>query len=44
MHERRTENLWWRRQLLGTYAPTLERTPEGRLLLIAEPTLEGLPQ
>ena len=29
MAEKRRTGMWWRRQLLGRYAPTLERTPEG---------------
>lgn len=29
MAEERTQGLWWRRQLLGSYAPTIEHTPDG---------------
>jgi lipase maturation factor 1 len=29
--ERRTQGLWWRRQFLGLYAPTLEREPDGTI-------------
>jgi hypothetical protein len=27
------DGTWWRRELLGVYAPTLERTPEGKVLM-----------
>jgi hypothetical protein len=27
--EKRTQGLWWRRQFLGLYAPTIEREPDG---------------
>ena len=29
--EKRSSGMWWRRQLLGLYAPTLERQPDGRI-------------
>lgn len=29
LSEKRSQGLWWRRQLLGEYAPTLERTADG---------------
>jgi len=29
MEEKRRTGTWWRRQLLGRYAPTVERTPNG---------------
>jgi hypothetical protein len=29
--EKRTEGLWWRRQYVGLYAPTLEREPGGTI-------------
>jgi hypothetical protein len=35
---------WWIRQLLGTYAPTLERRPDGKFGIVEEPTLAGPPQ
>jgi hypothetical protein len=31
MAEKRTEGLWWRRQLLGLYAPTIERDADGNI-------------
>jgi hypothetical protein len=36
--EKRETGNWWRRQLLGLYAPTLERTPEGDIKAIDWPT------
>ena len=30
---KRKEGLWWRRQLIGLYSPTLERLPDGRIVL-----------
>jgi hypothetical protein len=35
--------LWWDRQLLGTYAPTLIRNPDGKFGIVEEPTLAGPP-
>lgn len=29
MQEKRLQGLWWRRQLLGSYAPAIERTADG---------------
>ncbi len=31
MSEKRTQGLWWRRQFLGLYAPTIEREPDGTI-------------
>ena len=31
MSEKRTSGLWWRRQLIGLYAPTLERESDGTI-------------
>jgi lipase maturation factor 1 len=31
LSEKRTQGLWWRRQLLGLYAPTIERAPDGTI-------------
>jgi hypothetical protein len=36
--------LWWVRQLLGTYAPTLERHADGKFGIVEEPALSGPPQ
>ncbi len=30
----RTEGLWWKRKLIGLYAPVLERLPDGRIVMI----------
>jgi len=37
--EKRTTGMWWRRELLGLYAPTVERKPDGRLVIIEWPTV-----
>ncbi|HEX9199473.1 MAG TPA: lipase maturation factor family protein [Acidobacteriaceae bacterium] len=42
--QKREQGLWWRRQYLGTYAPTLTRLPDGQFGVLAEPSLEGPPQ
>jgi lipase maturation factor 1 len=38
--QKHTEGVWWRRQLLGTYAPTLARLPNGQFGIVDEPTLD----
>jgi lipase maturation factor 1 len=38
MSEKRTEGLWWRRQFLGLYAPTIEREPAGTIRAVEWPT------
>jgi len=30
--------LWWRREFLGLYAPTLEREPNGKIAVVQWPT------
>jgi hypothetical protein len=35
--EKRSQGLWWRRQLLGLYAPTLERQADGRVVVLQWP-------
>ena len=37
MSEKRTQGLWWRRQLIGLYAPTIEREPDGTIRVIESP-------
>jgi lipase maturation factor 1 len=37
--ERRGSGLWWRRQLLGLYAPALELSPEGNPKVLQLPTV-----
>jgi hypothetical protein len=39
MAEKRTSGLWWRRQLLGLYAPVLERQADGRIGVVQFPEL-----
>jgi hypothetical protein len=34
---KRTTGLWWNREYLGLYAPSLERTPDGKFLVTAWP-------
>lgn len=41
--QKRTEGVWWRRELLGTYAPTLTRGADGKFAVVEEPTLAGPP-
>jgi hypothetical protein len=38
--EKRTTGMWWRRQLLGLYAPTLERAPDGSIKVVDWPTVQ----
>ena len=40
MSEKRTRGVWWRRQFLGLYAPTLERAPDGTIHAVEEPTAD----
>jgi hypothetical protein len=35
--ERRSHGMWWRRQQLGLYAPTLERQSDGRIAVLEWP-------
>lgn len=37
--EKRREGIWWKRQLLGTYAPTLTKLSDGRFGIVEDPTL-----
>jgi lipase maturation factor 1 len=39
--EKRLQGVWWRRQYLGTYAPTLTRLPDGQFGIVSEATLSG---
>ena len=41
--EKRLQGIWWTRQLLGTYAPTIARQPDGSYAITAAPTLAGPP-
>jgi hypothetical protein len=40
MAEKRANGTWWRRQLLGLYAPTLEREPDGTIVLTEWPAVQ----
>ena len=37
--EKRATGMWWRRQLLGLYAPTIDRTAEGQIKVVEWPTV-----
>ncbi|MBV8049995.1 MAG: lipase maturation factor family protein, partial [Acidobacteriaceae bacterium] len=37
--EKRATGNWWRREFLGLYAPTLEREPDGRIVMIELPNV-----
>jgi hypothetical protein len=43
MTEKRATGRWWRRQLLGLYAPTLEREPDGRIMMLELPNVAPRP-
>jgi lipase maturation factor 1 len=45
MQQRRTEGVWWQRRLLGEYAPTLTKLPNGRFGVVegAPPAIPGGP-
>ena len=40
MSERRAQGLWRRRQLVGLYAPTMEREPGGTIRAVEWPTAD----
>ena len=37
--ERRATGMWWRREQLGLYAPTLEREADGRIVVLQWPQM-----
>jgi hypothetical protein len=39
MQEKRTQGIWWRRQLVGAYAPTLTVGPDGKFDVVPNPLL-----
>lgn len=43
MKTKREQGTWWRRDLLGEYAPPLEREPDGKILLLNVPLAEPPP-
>jgi lipase maturation factor 1 len=38
--EKHRTGLWWRRQPLGLYAPTIERTSDGKVKVVEWPTVQ----
>lgn len=38
LQEKRRTGMWWRRELLGLYAPTLEKMPDGQINVVEWPT------
>lgn len=40
MKTKREQGLWWRRQLLGNYAPVLERESDGKIVVLKFDTVE----
>jgi hypothetical protein len=38
--EKRVTGMWWRRQLLGLYGPTLERGPDGGIKVVEWPKMQ----
>lgn len=40
---KRGTGLWWRRRLIGLYAPELGREPDGRILVVTWPSEGGQP-
>lgn len=38
---KRETGMWWRRELLGDYAPELEREPDGKIVLVESPDDSG---
>ncbi|MEG9437420.1 lipase maturation factor family protein [Edaphobacter sp. HDX4] len=39
--QKHAEGIWWRRQFLGAYGPTLTQLPNGRFGVVDEPTLNN---
>jgi lipase maturation factor 1 len=39
MYEKRTQDLWWRRQFIGLYAPTIAREPDGTIHALEWPAV-----
>jgi len=42
--EKRDQGLWWRREQIGLYAPSLERTPSGKITVLEMPEITQNPQ
>lgn len=41
MKEKHETGRWWRRQLLGTYAPTIAQAPNGHFVILQDASLTG---
>jgi len=41
--ERHKDGQWWRREEIGLYAPTLERTPDGKIAVLQMPDTDQRP-
>ena len=41
--DKREQGLWWRREEVGLYAPTIERTPDGKLVVLEWPETPASP-
>jgi hypothetical protein len=41
--DKRQQGLWWRRQQIGLYAPTIEREPDGKLVIVEWPGAPATP-
>jgi hypothetical protein len=44
LEEKHEQGIWWTRQDLGTYAPTIRLRPDGRFDVVAGPTREAEPE
>ncbi|HEX6770654.1 MAG TPA: lipase maturation factor family protein, partial [Acidobacteriaceae bacterium] len=44
MKEKHDTGNWWRRQLLGTYAPTIKQLPNGHFVILQDASLTAAPQ
>jgi lipase maturation factor 1 len=43
-NEKRTQDVWWRREQLGLYAPTLEPLPDGKIDVLEWPDASQTPR
>ncbi len=44
LEQKRTQGLWWTRQLIGPYAPALTRLPNGGFTVAGQPALDSSPE
>ncbi len=42
--EKREQGIWWKREQIGLYGPTLERTPDGKIAVLEMPDALQMPQ